>query len=133
MFKIEVSTVDRLVKAIQEYADNAENVINDVLHDEAGVLIEDSIRSLIPTSGKSWKGKKPPAKTSKSMIQEDGNLSVTVKNSKNYGYLYFPDDGTNTRRHVGEKHFFAKGAELVTDTIIDRCIDRLIADFEKGE
>ena len=132
MFEVDVSTVDRLVKTMQEYAGNVEKEINDVLHNEAGQLIEDSIRPLIPVSGKSWKGKKPPARTSKSMTQESGNLSVTVKSTKNYGYLYFPDDGTNTRRHVGNQQFFARGAELVTDNIIDRCIDRLITDFEEG-
>ena len=125
MFKIDMSGVDDLESAIKNYQGNAEIAINEVLHNEAGQLIQDAIRLLIPESGAKWKGKKPPAKTGNSLTQIDSNLAVTIPSTKNYQYLYFPDDGTNTRRHAGNKQFFAQGAENVKQDIIERCIARL--------
>lgn len=125
MFKIDVSGVDDLEAAIKQYQGDAEKVINDILHNEAGQLIQESIRRLMPQSGAKWKGKKPPAKTGKSLTQINSNLAVTVTTTSGYQYLYFPNDGTNTRRHVGDKQFFAEGAEKVTNEIVARCIERL--------
>lgn len=125
-FKVDVSGVDRLQQAMKDFQGNTEKTINEVLHNEASPLIQEAIKRLIPTSGKNWSGKKPPAKTSKSLTDVKGNLSVTVTTTKNYQYLYFPDDGTNTRRHVGNQQFFWRGAEEKQDEIIDRCVSRLV-------
>lgn len=130
MLKINVSEVEKLQEALKAFEGEAEPAINDVLHNEAGGLIQDSIRQFIPVSGKSWKGKAPAAKTSKSLKSVNSNLAVTVTTSKKYGYLYFPDDGTNTRRHVGEQRFFERGGEAVKEEIIERCISRLTNNFE---
>lgn len=126
---INITDFDRLQKAMKDFQDNAETTINDVLHNQAGLLIQDSVRRLIPVSGKTWKGKKGAAKTSNSLKSVNGNLEVTVKSTKRYQYLYFPDDGTNTRRHVGNQQFFRKGGEAVKDEIIERCINKLINNF----
>lgn len=128
-FKLNVSDVERLQDAMKEFDGNVEEIINDVLHSEAGEKIQESIRRLMPASGKNWKGKASPAKTSNSMQNINGNLSVTVTSTKKYQYLYFPDDGTTTRRHVGNQQFFARGAEAVKDEIIDRCVTKLTNNF----
>ncbi len=125
MFKINVTELDRLVQVMKEYPDNAEEAINEVFHGEAGDLAQIGIKRLMPVSGKNWRGKKSPAKTSNSLRNVPANLSVTVTTQKNYQYLYFPDDGTNTRRHVGNQQFFAKGGESVVGEIIERCINKL--------
>lgn len=126
---INITEFDRLQNAMKEFQDNAETTINDVLHNQAGQLIQDSVRRLIPMSGRTWKGKKAPAKTSNSLRSINGNLEVTVKSTKRYQYLYFPDDGTNTRKHVGNQQFFRKGGEAVKDEIIERCINKLTNNF----
>ena len=130
MFKVNFSEVDRLMQAMQEYSGNVEEAINDVFHNEAGDLAQESIRRLMPASGKRWRGKAPAAKKAKSMQNVNENLAVTVKNAKKYGYLYFPDDGTNTRRHIGNQRFFERGGEAVQSEIIERCINKLITNFE---
>ena len=130
--EIDCSDIDRLQKAMENYQGNTESAINDVLHNEVFGIAEPSIRNLIPVSGKRWKGKKPGAKSSKSLTQENGNLSVTVKTTASYHYLYFPDDGTNTRRHIGNQRFFERGGEAVLSEVAERCINRLVNDFEKG-
>ncbi len=132
MLNINISEFEKLQRAIKEYQGNVEEAINGVLHNEGAQLIQDSIRQFMPVSNKTWKGKKAAAKSANSMRQTDGNLSVTVRSAKTYQYLYFPDDGTNTRRHVGDQQFFLKGAEAVADDILERCVGKLINNFEEG-
>lgn len=123
---------ERLTKAIQNFPGNAEKSINDVFHNEGSTLIQDAVRRLMPVSGRNWAGKSPPAKTANSLTDEKGNLSITVKSTGKYHYLYFPDDGTNTRRHVGNQQFFNQGGESQQTEIVDRCISRMVTDFEKS-
>lgn len=130
---INISEIEKLTQAIQNFPGNAEEAINAVLHNEGGQLIQDAIRPLIPVSGKNWRGKRAPARTSNSLRSTNENLAVWVRSAKSYQYLYFPDDGTNTRRHVGNQQFFLRGAEATTEEIIDRCVGSLISKFEKGE
>jgi len=65
-FKIDISEADNLVQAMKDYEGDVEKVINDVLHNEAGSIMQESIKRLIPTSGRTWLGKKRPAKTANS-------------------------------------------------------------------
>ena len=130
MFELNVLEIEKLHQAMMDYQGDLEATINDVLHNEAGDLAQESIRRLMPVSGKTWKGKKPAAKKSKSLTNINGELSVTVTTKKNWNYLYFPDDGSNTRRHIGNQQFFARGGEAVQDEIVERCINKLINKFE---
>ena len=130
MFSVNFSDVERLQEALQNYQGDTEAAINDVLHNEAGGLAQEEIKRLMPVSGKSWKGKKPAAKNANSLRNVNGNLFVTVTTQKAYQYLYFPDDGSNTRRHAGNQQFFWRGGETVQDEIIERCINKLITKFE---
>ena len=128
--QISTAEFEKLQAAMQEYQGDVEASINDVLHNQGGELIQESIRRLIPVSGKTWKGKAPAAKTSKSLRSINANLAVTVTTSKRHQYLYFADDGSNTRRHVGNQRFFERGGEAVKDEIIERCISKLTNNFE---
>ena len=130
---INISEIEKLAQAIQNYPGNAEEIINAVLHNEGGQLIQEAIQPHIPQSGKTWRGKKAPARTGNSLRSTNENLAVWVRSTKSYQYLYFPDDGTNTYRHVGNQQFFLRGAEAVKDEVIDRCVGRLIQFFDKGE
>lgn len=130
--KIDVSGFDNLQKAMREYQGNTESTVNEVLHNEAGQLIHDAVKQLILPSGREWKGKKPPAKTSNSLAILEGNLSVTVATKKNWSYLYFPDDGSNTRRHAGNQQFFHRGGESQTEEIVNRCIKKLVNSFDNA-
>lgn len=127
MFRIDFLEVEKLESAMREYAGDTEDAINEVLHsEEVNTLAQNAIKSLMPVSGKRWKGKKPAAKTSNSLRKQDGNLSLTIRTQKAYQYLYFPDDGAQTKNHVGNQRFFARGAEEVQGDIIDRCLTALL-------
>ena len=127
-FSVDFVGVEKLQEALLQYRGRtAEKSINEVLHGEGAELAKDSIYRLMPRSDKKT-GRH--ARDSKSLTQDDGNLSVTVVARGKWHYLYFPDDGTTTRRHVGNQQFFRRGAETVTDDIVDRCVNRLITNFE---
>lgn len=132
MLKINVSDADKLLEAMKGFQGNVEETINDILHNEADGLIQDAIRRLIPRSGAKWKGKKNAAADGASLRGVPSNLAITVTTTKNYQYLYFPDDGTNTRRHVGNQRFFERGGEAVEGEIVERCIGKLTNKFEQG-
>ena len=127
--KLDYKAAEKLGKAIANYKGRAGKEIDDVLHKEGGPLISDAIMQILPSSGRTWAGKIPAAKSTQPFRQYDGSLSVTVATKTKYNYLYFPDDGTNTRHHVGYKgkprEFMKHGAEIVQDKIVDMCVNRL--------
>ena len=133
-FKLDAQQFETLQRAIQLYSGDAERTVNDVLHNEGGKLINDEIMRLLPESGRKWKGKRRAAKQARPFTQKDENLAVIVRTVSSYHYLYFPDDGTNTKNHIGYKgrprEFMYKGAENQTGEIMDRCINRLIQRWE---
>ena len=126
VFTINCEDFDELQNAMREYQGNTENAINDVLHNYAGNRAQEDIYRLMPVSTKK-KGKH--AKNSKSLSNVTGNLSVTITAKGKWHYLYFPDDGTNTRRHIGNQQFFAHGGEAAQDDIVARCVERLTNEF----
>lgn len=130
ILKIDADQIEKLQNAMEGFQGNTENVINHVLHNTGNVLIKGAILQFMPVSGRDWEGKKGAAKMSRSLTDKKENLAVTVKTTKNYQYLYFPDDGTNTRRHVGNQQFFRRGGEAETEKIIGLCIDGLMNDFK---
>lgn len=131
MYKIEAEELGYLQEAMAAYIGDVEKEVNDVLHNEAGPLIKDAVQRLIPVSNvKPWKGKPKHARDADSLRQINYNLAVKITTKGKYGYLYFPDDGTNTRNHVGEQHFFARGGDSVASEIVERCVTRLCGSFE---
>lgn len=125
MLSINFSQIERLQEAMKAYEGNVEAAINEVLHGEASELLKDEIKRLMPVSGRAWKGKSTAAKNANSLTAIHGNLSTTIKTTKKYQYLYFPDDGSNTKRHAGNQQFFRRAGEEKINEIADRCITRL--------
>ena len=132
-FEMDTKEIERLHNAIRNFPGKAEESINDIFHNDAPPMVEETVKLLMPMSGRSWAGKIPAARTSKSLTKEtDRNLSFAVKTTGKYHYLYFPDDGSNTRRHVGNQQFFKRGGEMRQHEIVDRCIVKIVDNFEKG-
>lgn len=116
---------EKLQTAMKNFQGDAAKIINNVFHSDGVQLASDEIQRLMPVSGRTWSGKASPAKTSKSLTSVKENLAFTIKATNKYQYLYYPDDGSSTRRHVGNQQFFAKGGEAKQNEIIERCIARL--------
>ncbi len=119
--------IELMIRAAQP-----EPVINDVLHGFGAEEIEQGIQKLLPQSGRTWKGKKAPASTAQPFTRENGNLSITVKTKSDYHYLYFPDDGTNTKHHAGNQQFMLRGAESKSEGIANEIAQKLIEQIEGG-
>lgn len=129
VFSLRLAATDELIEKMKAYQGNVENVVNEVLWDQGGPLINQAIMQLLPRSGRTWKGKKKAAADAQPFTQKNENLSVTITTKYSYNYLYFPDDGSTTRKHAGQRHFMFGGAENEQGKIIDLCIARLTEDF----
>ncbi len=120
---------DAITEAMQRYGEGCGQIIDNVLHTQGGRILEAEIMRLLPESGRKWRGKATAAKHAQPFTQENGELSVTIKTVSKYHYLYFPDDGSNTRRHRGYKgvprDFMKKSVDNKGDMIIDMCISEL--------
>ena len=129
-FKVE-DNFEELQKKISLLQENGEEIVNNILHNEAPQIFQESIQNLLPESHRKWKGKKKAAKQAKPFTSINGNLSVTIVNKNAYAYLYFPDDGTKTKRHRGEQHFMLKGVEAKAGTVVEMCLNRLTEQINK--
>lgn len=131
VINISDDSFDFLEQAIKEYGDGAEDVISEILHGYGAERIDEEIKLVLPESGRTWKGKKAAAKRTNPFTSLDENLAVTVKNKAAYSYLYFPNDGSDTRNHIGGQEFMWRGALAAQGDIIDRCLDQLVVSWWK--
>lgn len=130
---LELSQVefDRLTEFMLNYQGQAVKHINDVLWNEGATLIQESIQRLLPESGRTWRGKKPAAKRAAPFtVTDKAALLVEVGTKYAYHYLYFPDDGSTTRKHAGNQQFMLRGAEAQQAMILDLCVNRLVNEFK---
>lgn len=126
MIKFEITdNMEELQEKISTLQEKGEEIVNNVLHGEGAEQLKQGIQNLIPESHRTWKGKARAAKLAKPFNTINENLSVTIVNKNAYAYLYFPDDGTTTRRHRGEQHFMLRGVEAKSGTVVDMCISQL--------
>lgn len=133
-FKSDFSDIEQLNERLQQYGAGSGQVVDEVLHGEGAEAIKEKIAPLIPSSGRTWSGKHAAASSAMpgSFQQDNGQLSVTIAARGTYHYLYFPDDGSNTRKHAGNKQFMMHGAEQASEQVIEKCVQALIENFEGG-
>lgn len=125
-FEMDYSDISSITSLVSAYESDGLKVINDIIHNEAGEVIRSNINMLLPESGRTWKGKKSPA-VKATPFKEDTSemMAITIKTKGSYNYLYFPDDGSNTKRHAGGQQFMVRGAEASAGKIIELCLGRL--------
>ena len=123
----DASEIDELAGIMEQHGTEAEKTIDTVIHGEGAQEIKERIASLLPESGRRWKGKGASARAAMpGKFQQDNDLlEVTIAARGKYHYLYFPDDGSNTKRHVGNQQFMKRGAEAAVPKIIEMCLGRL--------
>ena len=130
-FELDADQFDELMQAMQDYGDGALEKVSETLR-ESGEDIYQRINELIHPSGRKWKGKAGAANVSYwPLIKQDDALSVTVTTKSRYSYLYFPDDGTNTKNHAGMQEFFRRGGESAIPNVIEKCQQALIERWEQ--
>ena len=135
-YALDFSDIWELQANMEAYGAGCGRLVNDVLHGEGAEAIKRAIPGYIHPSGRRWSGKTPsiagnPSAGSR-LAQDNGTLSVTIAARGRLGYLYFPDDGSNTKNHAGGQQFMRQGAESQQENILNRCVTVLVDSFEKG-
>lgn len=129
-YKLDGRELDAVQNMMEHYGETAERTINDVLHHEGAEEIQENIYRILPVSGRKWRKKHRAAVVARPLRHYDEMLAVTVVARGTYHYLYFPDDGSNTHRHVGNQQFMRRGAEASVGKIIDICVGKLTESFK---
>lgn len=123
---------DQLAERLNSVGEGAGQIIQGVYTDFAAGEIKENALPLVHPSGRTFKGHRQSARSAgpdKVFTQEVKDLTLIVRTNKRFGYLYFPDDGSNTKRHAGNQQFMMRGMEQSTDAIIERCLAALTEDF----
>ena len=128
---IDFHAIDRLWANMLEFGPGSGQIVDEVLQNEGREEIEKRIARLIPRSGRRWKGKARAAADAMpaSFAHFAGQGYVEIVGREKYGYLYFPDDGSNTRKHAGNQQFMRRGAEAATARVIEMCVGKLLENF----
>lgn len=130
-FEFDAGSIDDLYEKMVSYGTGSGQIIDKVLRSEGAEEIKKQIARLLPSSGRHWKGKAPAASSAMPgrFDQDNGELSVTIAARGKYHYLYFPDDGSNTRKHAGDKQFMLHGAEAAAPKVVEMCVGKLAEAF----
>lgn len=131
-WELDYSQMEKMMAAVTKFSDGAEaeKIINDYLANEGGDLLKQSIQTLLPRSGRSWTGKKAAASSTDPFRKTPGNLNVKIHTKSAYNYLYFPDDGENTRKHFGNQQFMLRGGQNKSAELGENIINKLIQKLE---
>ena len=131
---VNVYGLEDLSNKIDAYGEGAHAVVQKYLLDEGWRVIGDSILDdpKWPVSGRRWKGKSRSILDAYDFTREFGPGQVTVSAAGKWSYYYFPDDGSNTRKHAGQKHFFDSGLETAKPTLIDGILSALAKAFNEA-
>lgn len=125
VFSLTTEQIDDLTVRVKAYGDGAEDAVNEVFESYGVPEVKSSIQELIHPSNRRWKGKKASATKGNPFVHKLGNVSFIISSKSAYNYLYFPDDGSNTRRHAGNQQFMIRGAEKAAPSIIERVTAKL--------
>lgn len=123
VYEVEYSEIERLYEKIIRYPADAEKKLTRYLHAAGYERLSKSIQNAIPVSDR----QKNHARDANALMDKEksSNLSVTIGTKSKYHYLYFPDDGSTTLRHAGNKQFFARGVENEETNVINEMLELL--------
>ncbi|MBS5114128.1 MAG: hypothetical protein KHY88_00245 [Erysipelotrichaceae bacterium] len=116
---LEDKEIKELIKHIAQLPDRSEALINNYFKNYASSMTIESIMDILPSSGRTWKGKTKAAKNSNPFETDYPNLGFKVKSKSKYNYLVFPDLGIGTSKNNDPQEFMEKGLDIVHDEIIE--------------
>ena len=125
LFTINDDDIEKIHKAIRDFGEGAEKVLNEYLQTEASEKFKTAITNLIPVSDRNKTHAKNSNPIEGKMVD---NLALYMHSIKRFNYLYFPDEGEGTS--IGQPHdFMQKGIDSEYDTVVNEMLDRLIQKF----
>lgn len=130
--RVDYDGFEQLAERIGQFGSGAGRAIQGVYNDFAAGEIKENALPLVHPSGRTFKGHRSGARAAgpeRVFTQQVDGLTLVVRTNRPFGYLYFPDDGSNTKRHAGQQHFMQRGLDASTESIIERCLAALTEDF----
>lgn len=130
--RVDYDGFNKLAERLGRFGEGAGQIIQGVYTDFAADEIKENALPLVHPSGRTFKGHRQSARGAgpeRVFTQTVDGLTLIVRTNRKFGYLYFPDDGSNTKRHAGNQQFMMRGMEKSTDAIIERCLAALTEDF----
>lgn len=120
-FQINYEEMLRLEDRMMKYSGDAEEAVNNVIHDRGAKLIVMNILGFMPMG----KGPGPHANATENSIKVfRSNLRASFIEGDKFGYLIFPEMGLGRRNPV-EKAFFLEGVEKSHEVIMEWIIEAL--------
>lgn len=125
---LKIRGMDQLLSKLEKIPDESEAVINQTLKNESGKTAVDSIDSITPVSKKALSRTHPKhAKGSNAYRVTYGNLGFTIRPTKNFNYIKFPDLGIGTSADSSPKRFMRNGL----DRSVPKIEQQLLSAVEK--
>ena len=124
---LETKDFTEFVAEFNKKVENGPDIITDYLASEGAEVIKKNIMPLIPVSDR----RKVHAAYSQPLTSSSERLAVNIHARGKWHYLYFPDDGGDTERHVGDQRFMLRGAEASVNEIINNLEQKLVKSFNE--
>lgn len=137
LLKYEVSSEDleRLNERISQLGDEAEQTVNDVIHNEGAELTKQDFTRYLPVSERA----KTHAKFSEPWKVTNLNLGIEITtkggsaNARgSFGYLIFPDEAIGRRNPI-RQDFTGKGVRDARPKIVKLIQEKVIENIEGGK
>lgn len=120
-FQMKQEDVEKIKLLLESVPENAENTINNYLHNTAKGKLTKSITNYIPKSPKTT----IHAKENKWYETKDFNLAVQISNARKFYYIYFPLTATGTSINKSPNDFFTKGVERVYEDVVGEMMEEI--------
>lgn len=128
-FEMKREDVEKITNLLSKIPQNAEETINNYLHNEGKTKLVKSITNYIPVSPKTTRH----AKMSDWYETKNFNLALQIKNARKFYYIYFPltATGTSIKKHPND--FFTKGIDVVYDDVVSEMLEEIQNNLLKGD
>lgn len=119
-WEVDLVDMDRLTEAMKKIPDHSERVINQTLQTKVEKTADTEIITKMPLSEmkKRLKGH-THAKESKSLSTKHENLGFTIRPTKKFDYLKYPDLAIGTSWNNAPQEFMRKGMEQKVPAITE--------------
>ncbi|MGN0301598.1 MAG: hypothetical protein ACI4BI_01820 [Anaerotardibacter sp.] len=123
-FGISTEGMESIIAKVEAFPSVFGQCVGNVLHGEGGEVIASKITELIHPSGRTFKGHTSSATSTKWYLKYTSeSFAVTIRSKSKFNYLYFPDDGSNTKRHAGGQDFTGRGMQAAIPKIEELLIN----------
>ncbi|MGG5375976.1 phage protein [Enterococcus sp. DIV0213j] len=126
-WELKINGQDELLVRMERYSSESERLINEALKAKGSDIATDRITRIIPVSKTDLRKGHQHAKSSRPLKTQYFNLGFTIRPTKKFEYLKYPDLGIGTSKKNQPDEFMKRGLGLALDPITEL----LIRQFDK--